>query len=117
MIHIEPQTLIALNYTNRYCKCCDMLIGHKHEIEHYLTEMFRRSKPEIVGNDYLIFGVVERKAWAENMRKAKPLQEMRAHISDFESYGELRMTMRGWFPAGQEPSMMEPPASTEWVKR
>jgi len=33
LIHVEPKNLIALNYTNRYCYRCDMLIGHKHEIE------------------------------------------------------------------------------------
>lgn len=117
LIHVDPHTLVALNYTNRYCKRCDLLIGHKHEIEHHLTEMFRGSKPEIVGNDYLIFGIVERKAWAENMRRAKPLQDVRAHTSDFKSYGEIRMSMGGWFPADQEPPVMEPPAATEWVRR
>jgi hypothetical protein len=117
LIHIDPHTLIALNYTNRYCNRCDLLIAHKHEIEHFLTEMFRRVKPEILGNDYLIIGVVERETWAENMREAMPIEAMRAHISDFKSYEELRMTMGGWFPAGQEPPVSEPAASTEWVKR
>ncbi len=32
LIHIDPKNLIALNYTNRYCDHCDMLIGHKDEI-------------------------------------------------------------------------------------
>ena len=116
LIHIDPIILIALNYTNRYCKRCDLLIGHKHEIDHYLTEMFRGIEPEIVGNAYLIFGTVEKKAWRENMRQPKPLPELRAHISDFKSYEELRMTMGGWFLEGQEPPVMEPPESTEWVK-
>jgi len=56
LIHIDPSVLTALNYTNRYCKRCDLLLE------------------------------------------------------------ELRMTMEGWFPKGQEPPMMEPPAPTEWVK-
>jgi hypothetical protein len=36
-IHIDPHYPIALNYTCRYCKSCDLLIAHKHEIEHLLT--------------------------------------------------------------------------------
>ena len=43
LIHIDPHVLMALNYTNRYCKRCDLLIAHKAEIEHYLTEMFRET--------------------------------------------------------------------------
>jgi hypothetical protein len=35
-----------------------MLIGHKHEIEHYLTEMFLQMDPNVIGGEYLIFGTV-----------------------------------------------------------
>ncbi len=116
LIHIEPKNLIALNYTNRYCHRCDMLIGHKHEIEHYLTELFLKINPEVIGNYYLVFGTVEKIAWRENMNQPKPFNEMRQHIHDFKSYQNLRMTMAGWFPAGQTPPM-EPPPSTEWMKK
>ena len=40
LVHVDPRNLIELNYTNRYCQRCALLIGHKHEIEHHLTEMF-----------------------------------------------------------------------------
>ena len=32
-IFIEPHYPVALNYTCRYCDHCNLLIGHKHEIE------------------------------------------------------------------------------------
>jgi hypothetical protein len=54
LIHVEPMHLIALNYTCRYCKACDLLIAHKHEIEHLLTSLFSQCDPEAVGNNYLI---------------------------------------------------------------
>jgi len=117
LIHVDPKNLIALNYTNRYCDRCDMLIGHKHEIEHHLTEMFLKINPAVIGNSYLVFGTVEKKAWRENMNQPKPLNEMRQHIHDFKSYQNLRMTIAGWFPEGQTPPVMEPPPSTEWVKK
>lgn len=117
LIHINPNVLIALNYTNRYCKRCDLLIAHRDEIEHYLTEMFREADPEIVGNAYLIIGTVEKKTWQEAMKKARPANEIRAHVRDFKSYEELRMTQGGWFHEDQEPPVMEPPASEEWVKK
>jgi hypothetical protein len=117
LIHVEPGNLIALNYTNRYCRQCDMLIGHKHEIEHFLAEWFSNTDPEVIGNDYLIFGTIEKKAWQENINDPKASNELRQHASDFMSYQNIRMTLAGWFRNGQEPPVMEPPPSTEWVKR
>jgi hypothetical protein len=116
LIHVDPVHLIALNYANRYCHRCDMLIARRDEIEHHLTETFLERKPDDIGNYYLIFGTVEKKAWRENMKNPKPLEEMRQHVHDFKSYQEIRMTMAGWFKADQEPPVMEPPPSTEWVK-
>ncbi len=117
LIHVDPLNPIALNYTNRYCKRCDMLIGHKHEIEHYLTEMFLKINSLIIGNNYIVFATMDKKAWRENINQPKPLNEMRQHIYDFKSYQILYMTMAGWFPKGQDPPLMEPPQSTEWLKK
>jgi len=116
LIHVDPMSLIALNYTNRYCHRCDMLIGHKHEIEHLLTELFFQINSEVIGNYYLVFGTMEKKAWRENIKQPKPVKEMRQHIHDFKTYQDIRMTMVGWFPKDQEPPVMTPPPSTEWVK-
>ena len=118
LIHIEPQQPIALNYTCRYCKTCDLLIAHKHEIEHLLTMMMLQRAPHLIGNDYFIFGTIEEKAWRKGMQEQKGIDEMRAFISDFaEHYGELSVTEGGWFGPGQEPGIRKPPPSTEWVKR
>ncbi|MEM6784332.1 MAG: hypothetical protein AAF624_11435 [Bacteroidota bacterium] len=108
--------MIALNYTNRYCKRCDLLIAHQAEIEHYLTEMFRASEPELIGNDYLIFATVEKRAWREGMYDTRSVHEMRAHVSDFKSYESLRMTRGGWYRDDEEPPVLKPPHSKEWVK-
>lgn len=117
LIHIDPLHLMALNYTCRYCQKCDLLIGHKHEIEHLLFEMFRYQNPAVVGNDYLIMGTVEKKAWREGLTQPKGLAEMKASISDFKAqYSELRLTQPGWYGPNQKPPIMEPPASQEWVK-
>jgi hypothetical protein len=117
LIHVEPKDFIALNYTNRYCAHCDMLIGHKHEIEHHLTEVFLGINPEIIGNSYLVFGTVVKKAWRENIKQPKPPNEMLQYVHDFQSYQKLRMTMAGWFPKDQDPPVMDPPLPAEWVKR
>ncbi len=109
--------LIALNYTCRYCQACDLLIAHKHEIEYLLTGLFSQTHPDVVGNEYLVMGTVEKRAWREGLQKPKSVAEMLPYASDFANYyKELRATGTGWYPAGQEPPIMEPPVSQEWVK-
>jgi len=42
---------------------------------------------------------------------------MLPHISDFAKYyQELRVTQVGWFHRDQEPPVMQPPPSQEWIK-
>ena len=116
-IHIDPEYPIALNYTCRYCKQCDLLIAHKHEIEHLLTTMFKQLDPDAIGNDYLIIGTVEKKAWRENIQNPKEPTEMLSQIHDFKmAHAEIRMTRPGWYGPDQEPPVRKPPQSSEWAK-
>jgi hypothetical protein len=116
LIHIDPGYLIALNYTNRYCRYCDMLIAHKHEIEGYLTQLFMYSAPEVIGNDYLIIGTVEKKAWRQRLNQPQDPKNIIPYTHDFKRYEELRLTRGGWFPQDMEPPLWEPPPSEYWVK-
>lgn len=117
LIHVESNYLIALNYTHRYCRHCDLLIAHKHEIENYLTQMFRDQASELIGNNYLIVGTVEKKAWRDGIKQPKMPDEIIPYTHDFKMvYQELRMTRPGWYAEDQEPPIMEPPPSQYWVK-
>jgi hypothetical protein len=117
LIHVEPRHLLALNYTCRYCPICDVLIAHKHVIEHLLYEMFHEYDPTTIGNEYMIIGTVQKKVWREGLYQPKAVTEMIPHVSDFaECFKELRVTRPGWYPADQKPPTMEPPSSQEWVK-
>ncbi len=116
-INVDPKYTIALNYTCRYCKQCDLLIAHKHEIEHLLTTMFTQIDSDAIGNEYLIIGTVEKKAWRENMQYPKKPTEMLSQIHDFKRVNsEIRMTRPGWYGPDQEPPIMEPLLSSEWIK-
>jgi len=114
-IHVEPLNPVSLNYTNRYCSNCDMLIGHKHELEHHLKITFDKVNPEIIGNNYKLIGTIENKVWKENAVQQLPINELRNYVHDFKSTQTISMTMGGWFPKDKEPPVMEPPPSTEWV--
>lgn len=117
LIHINPQHLITLNYTCRYCRDCDLLIAHKHEIEHYLTALFIRLAPESIGNDYLAIGTVEKSAWKEGLKQQQSSDKLLPHASDFATYyEELQLTRAGYYQANQKPPVAVPPPSQEWVK-
>ena len=62
-IHVDPMQPVTLNKTCRYCPHCDLLIAHRNEIEDVLTGIFTTLNPEIVGNDYLVIGTVDRATW------------------------------------------------------
>jgi len=60
MIHVEPMQLLSLNKTCRYCPHCDLLIAHQDDVEHFLASFFMEQKPEVIGNDYLVIGTLDR---------------------------------------------------------
>ncbi len=66
-----------------------MLIGHKEELEHLLTTMFAQYDPSVIGNDYLIVGAVEKKAWREGLSQPKSVADMLPQAHDFKSYQEI----------------------------
>ena len=117
LIHVNPKHLIALNYTCRYCPDCDLLIAHKHEIEHYLTALFSQLAPDAIGNDYLAVGTVEKSVWKEGLKQQQSIDEFLPHTSDFATYyKELQLTRAGYYKADQKPPVAVPPPSQEWVK-
>ena len=117
LIHIDPDRLVALNYTCRYCMACDLLIAHKHELEQYLTAMMANIAPALIGNNYLVIGTVEKQGWQANTIEPKQIGEMVEYVHDFATYyQELRVTETGWFGPGQKPGIRQPPPSQMWVK-
>ncbi len=117
VIHIDPMHLIALNYTCRYCEQCDLLVAHKHEIEHLLYDTLMKLDPSAIGNRYLIMGTVERKVWRELSKRPQTPVETLTQARRFKvHHQELRATRPGWYRDDEEPPIMEPPPSQEWVK-
>lgn len=76
IIHVDPLNPVALNKTCRYCKGCDLLIVHQDELEDQLVHLFTGLKPEVVGNDYLVLGTIDRSTWRQSIRTPLTIQEM-----------------------------------------
>src|SRR4030043_250135 len=75
VIHIDPQQLLLLNKKCRYCIKCDLIIARKSELESLIVTCFEQPMPEIIGNNYLVMGVAERRDWLEGMKGKMPQDE------------------------------------------
>jgi hypothetical protein len=100
-IHVDPFHPMVLGYTCRYCPDCDLLIAHQDQIEALLANRFAEHAPEVIGNDYLVIGTVERKAWREGMKQPKDTDDMLAHLHDFKEVLTVEYQPAGWYPADE----------------
>lgn len=117
-IHVDPMDPVVLNYTCRYCPDCDLLIAHQDEIEELLAGIFAQLDPSVIGNEYLVIGTVERKAWREGVKQPKGVTEMLEHLHVFKDVRTVRVQPGGWYPADLDPSelpIQDPaPLNTSW---
>jgi hypothetical protein len=98
VIHIDPMQLLSLNKTCRYCSRCDLLIAHQDDVEHFLAAFFTEQEPEIVGNNYLIVGTIERAIWKRGTQQPLTLQEMLDALHDFKEVVTFKLVGGGWMP-------------------
>ncbi len=104
LIHIDPQVLLTLNKTCRYCPDCDLLIAHQDEIEGLLVAIFTERDPSILGNDYLVLGTVERKAWRKGTQDILTMAETFDNLHDFTAVHTIEHRPAGWYPAEPDTS-------------
>lgn len=98
VIHIDPKQLLSLNKTCRYCPDCDLLIAHQDDVEPILASVFAEEEPEIVGNNYLVVGTMERAIWKRGTQQRLTLQEMLDALHDFKEVVTFKVTGGGWVP-------------------
>ncbi|MDY7031644.1 MAG: hypothetical protein SVY10_07010 [Thermodesulfobacteriota bacterium] len=65
VIHIDPDQMFLLNKQCKYCINCDLIITKKTDVENLMAVRMSQACPEIIGNDYLVMGTVDRKDWLE----------------------------------------------------
>lgn len=63
LIHIEPRHLLSLNVSCRYCPRCDLIIVKKADLERLLVSFYELYAPDIIGNEYFVYGTMDRKDW------------------------------------------------------
>ncbi len=98
-IHVDPDHLLSMGKTCRFCPKCEWLIAHQDEVESELAILFNRLDPKALGNDYLIIGTLERKVWREGLRHPKTINEILPHVADFKEVRRVEVRPAGWYPA------------------
>ncbi len=97
VIHVDPQNPVALNKTCRYCDVCDLLIVHQDELEAQLVFLFSTRAPELIGNDYLVLGTLDRDVWRQSRKDPLPIPGMVDNLHDFKEVLEFEPAPRWVF--------------------
>ena len=94
-IHIDPKQPLLLNKTCRCCPHCDLLIAHQDELEEVISRVFSVLNPEVVGNNYLVIGTLDRADWKRIDQNKLPIQDTIEALHDFEDVVNFK-PMWGW---------------------
>ena len=100
LIHVDGYGLLNLGKTCRYCAKCEFIIAHQDQLESVMAEIFSGPYPEVVGNEYLVIGVVEQKVWKRGLIEPLHIQELIENTSDFKEHLVLGCDPGGWVPPG-----------------
>lgn len=103
-IHIDGWGSTVLGKTCRYCSRCELIMAHQQELEAELAYNFSRIAPEVIGNEYLVLGTVEKKIWQEGLAgRGQTLDVLLKHMADFKRVYQLEYQPAGWYPADAVP--------------
>lgn len=103
VIHIEPVVLLVFNKKVRLCPHCELVIVSKAMLEAYMATHFEAARPEIVGNDYVVCGTLDRSDWRALQQRGAAPDEILDAAWFFEDVWEFQL-VGGWhMPHGSEP--------------
>ncbi len=96
-IHVTSLGPMLQGKTCVYCSPCELVVVHQHELEAQMAHALSNIAPEVIGNEYLVLGTVEKQAWKAGLGGAgQNLDEMRKHMADFASVLTLHVDPGGW---------------------
>ncbi|WP_013321071.1 hypothetical protein [Gloeothece verrucosa] len=103
VIHIEPQQIFLLNKQCKYCPYCELIIAKKQEIEALMTIGFSQDNPQIVGNNYLVMGTIERQDWKQGNQGALSSNDILDRMYIFKDQWDFEVIPAGWYPNDELP--------------
>lgn len=96
LIHIDQWGPAVLGKTCRYCSRCELIIAHQNELERELEILLSKHAPQALGNEYLVFGTMERKHWKRGLESGEGVRNAFAHVADFKDVLKLQVDWGGW---------------------
>ncbi len=96
LIHIVPHHLLSLNKTCHYCPSCDLIIVKKEEIENLLCAFNEQYGLDIIGNEYFIFGTIDRKDWRRVQQEKLDSTHMIKCLYPFKDMWYFEVEPGGW---------------------
>ena len=69
-----------------------------------MVACFEESKPEIMGNNYLVMGVAERRDWLEGKKGKMPQGETVERMFVFRDVLDIELVPAGWYREGENES-------------
>lgn len=101
VIHIDPRNLFSLNKSCRYCPNCDLIIVKKAELENLLHAICEHAAPDSIGNDYFVFGTMDRKDWKRGQSEEMSPREALSCSYPFKNVWNFEVRPAGWYPEGE----------------
>ncbi len=102
LIHIEPRHLLSLNKVCRYCPECDLIIVKKADLERLLAAFFEQNAPDIIGNEYFVYGTMDKKDWKNIKTGNMSAKEIIKCLYPFKDIWEFEVVPGGWYPESQK---------------
>jgi hypothetical protein len=101
VIHVEPKQILVLNKSCRFCTECELLIAKKSEVEALMADKFEAINPDIVSNEYLVFGTLDKGEWRMFNKSLRPSGEVIEHVYVFKDALNFEIN-GGWYCAGDK---------------
>ncbi len=97
LIYIDEWGFLALGKTCRYCSLCELIVAHQDELEDELVHTFERVAPDVIGNQYMVMGTVDKKWWKKQLSAVRDQSsDGLEHLAEFKKV--LGLDPGGWRP-------------------
>ena len=96
VIHIDPDQFFLLHKRCRFCPSCDLLIAKKEEIEPIMAAAFEERRVEIIGNEYVVIGTMERADWKASTKGDVSGHDIVERTYIFKDVVNFKVDPGGW---------------------
>jgi hypothetical protein len=102
VIHIEPDQLLVMNKSCRYCVGCDLIIVKRSALEAQMAHGFESIRPEVIGNEYFAVGTLDRKDWRQSLQGKLSQKQAIDRVRIFKDTWGFEVVPAHWAPTPEK---------------